>query len=127
MSNKNTNDLEFGNCQSVTSSIALSEPDHNTPLLERSPISPAGYKTHVNNDTISYYPKFLILIGIFYLLPSLQFVFFQSKDTGIFCYYNFKCYHSTDIVPAFNAVISNIFYIIYGLVFIIIVIINLIK
>ena len=121
MSNKNNNDIEFGNSRSLTSSIALSEADHHTPLLENSPVSPGQYKTHANNDTISYYPKFLILIGIFYLLPSLQFVFFQSKDTGIFCYYNFKCYHSTDIVPAFNAVISNIFYIIYGLVFIIIV------
>ena len=92
MSNKNTNDIEFGNYKSPTSSIALSEPDLHTRLLETSPISPIEYKTGVNNDTISYYPKFLILIGIFYLLPSLQFVFFQSKDTGIFCYYNFKCY-----------------------------------
>ena len=32
-----------------------------------------------NKNDVSYYYKFLILIGIFYILPSLEFVFFQSK------------------------------------------------
>jgi hypothetical protein len=113
--------IENGNPRSLTSSLTLKNPDYYTPLLESSSESPLEIKVNSNDETNSYYPKFLILIGIFYLLPSLQFVFFQSKDSTIFCYYNFKCYHSTDIVPAFNAVISNIFYVIYGVIFIIIV------
>ena len=111
------------NTGELVSSLTLSQSDQYTPLLdlESNSNSPLEYKTSKNNENNSYYPKFLILIGIFYLLPSLQFVFFQSKDDTIFCYYNFKCYHSTDLVPAFNAVISNLFYLIYGILFIIIV------
>tara|TARA_B110001469_G_C9594211_1_gene295003 strand:- start:32 stop:1210 length:1179 start_codon:yes stop_codon:yes gene_type:complete len=73
------------------------------------------------NDPNKYYPQFLFLIGIFYILPSLQFVFFQSQDTNIECYYNFKCYNKVGVIPAFNSVISNIFYILYGLIYIVIV------
>ena len=65
-------------------------------------------------DHNKYYPQFLFLIGLFYILPSLQFVFFQSRDTNIECYYNFKCYNTVGIIPAFNSVISNIFYILYN-------------
>ena len=75
--------------------------------------------TNVND--ISYYYKFLILIGIFYILPSLEFVFFQSQDDKVICYYNNKCKHDLGIIPAFNAILSNIFYIVYGLIFCIIV------
>ena len=74
-----------------------------------------------NINDISYYYKFLILIGIFYILPSLEFVFFQSQDDKVICYYNNKCKHDLGIIPAFNAIISNIFYIVYGLIFCVIV------
>ena len=74
-----------------------------------------------NINDISYYYKFLILIGIFYILPSLEFVFFQSQDEKVICYYNNKCKHDLGIIPAFNAIISNIFYIVYGLIFCVIV------
>jgi len=67
----------------------------------------------------SYYWKFLLLIGIYYLLPSLQFVFFQSSDSNVQCYYNFKCKHQVGTIPSFNNFISNIFYIFYGLIFLI--------
>ena len=40
------------------------------------------------NKYYDYYWKFLILIGIFYILPSLQFVLFQSHDPNAICYYN---------------------------------------
>ena len=73
---------------------------------------------------IDYYWKFLILIGGYYVLPSLQFVFFQSKDSNVVCYYNFKCKHDLYFIPAFNNIISNIFYIFFGLIFIIIVRLN---
>lgn len=75
------------------------------------------------ND-IDYYWKFLILIGGYYILPSLQFVFFQSKDSNVKCYYNYKCKHDLSIIPAFNNIISNVLYVLFGLIFIIIVRIN---
>ena len=73
-----------------------------TPLLTESveryerieSFSPMDVKTNRNTERNSYYPKFIILIGIFYILPSLQFVFFQSKEQNVFCYYNYKCYVS---------------------------------
>ena len=86
-------------------------PDITTPLLH-SP-EETEIKLNRNNDHNSYYPKFLTLIGLFYILPSLQFVFFQSKEEGIFCYYNYKCFHNLDFIPAFNAIISNALYIIW--------------
>jgi hypothetical protein len=71
---------------------------------------------------IDYYWKFLIIIGSYYVLPSLQFVFYQSKElNNATCYYNNLCKHDFYFIPAFNNIISNIFYIIFGLIFIIIV------
>ena len=72
----------------------------------------------------SYYWKFLFLIGMYYLLPSLQFVLFQANDNNVQCYYNFKCKHELSGIPSFNNFISNIFYVIYGLTFLIIVKLN---
>ena len=74
-----------------------------------------------NPNDVSYYYKFLILIGIFYILPSLEFVFFQSKDENVVCYYNNLCKNDLGFIPSFNSVISNIFYIIYGIIYCIIV------
>ncbi len=69
---------------------------------------------------IDYYWKFLIILGTYYILPSLQFVLYQSNDiTNTTCYYNNKCKHDFYFIPAFNNVISNILYIIFGLAFII--------
>ena len=73
---------------------------------------------------IDYYWKFLVIIGGYYILPSLQFVFFQAKDTNVVCYYNFKCKHDLYFIPAFNNIVSNLFYILLGLIFIIIVRLN---
>ena len=73
---------------------------------------------------IDYYWKFLVIIGGYYILPSLQFVFFQAKDSNVVCYYNFKCKHDLYFIPAFNNIISNLFYIVLGLIFIIIVRLN---
>jgi len=74
---------------------------------------------------INYYWKFLIIIGSYYVLPSLQFVMYQSKAlNNSTCYYNHKCKHDFYFIPAFNNIISNIFYVIFGLLFIIIVRLN---
>ena len=71
---------------------------------------------------IDYYWKFIIIIGLYYVLPSLQFVFYQSKElNNSTCYYNNKCKKDFYFIPAFNNIISNIFYIFFGLIFIIIV------
>lgn len=66
--------------------------------------------------------KYLIIIGAYYALPSLQFVIFQEEtDYKGLCYFNKKCEHSVGKVIAFNNVISNIFYCFFGLLFISIV------
>ena len=62
------------------------------------------------------------LISIFYFVPAIQFAF-QAKEneemTGSMdlCYHNFKCARPLWIFSDFNHVISNISYIIFGLVF----------
>ena len=58
---------------------------------------------------------------MFYILPSLEFVFFQSKDSSVDCYYNHLCKNDLAFIQAFNSIISNIFYIFYGVLFCIIV------
>jgi hypothetical protein len=66
--------------------------------------------------------KYLIIIGAYYALPSLQFVIFQEEtDNNDLCYFNMKCQHSLGRVISFNNVISNIFYCFFGLLFISIV------
>ena len=68
------------------------------------------------------YWKYLIIIGAYYALPSLQFVIFQEIiDEKDLCYYNEKCIHGAGKLDAFNNVISNIFYCILGIIYIIIV------
>jgi len=70
---------------------------------------------------VRYYPKILLVIGCYYLLPVFQYVFFQAYDNNVECYYNFKCKKDLDGIPAFNNIISNIFYVFFGLLFIVIV------
>ena len=59
---------------------------------------------------IDYYWKFIIIIGSYYILPSLQFVFFQSKDSNVVCYYNNKCKKDLYFIPAFNNIKLYIIY-----------------
>ena len=75
----------------------------------------------IDEITYNYYWKFLLMIGLYYILPALQFVFFQAHDSNVYCYYNEKCQKTLEPFPAFNNVISNIFYVIFGLIFIILV------
>ena len=92
--------------------------------IEYEPLSLPSRRITISNNHMernSYYPKFLILIGLFYILPSLQFVFFQSRDKSIYCYYNYECKNDLHFIPSFNSIISNILYIIYGIIFIIVV------
>ena len=63
---------------------------------------------------INYYWKFLLIIGSYYVLPSLQFVLYQSQElNNSTCYYNNRCKHDFYFIPAFNNIVSNIFYVIF--------------
>jgi len=73
------------------------------------------------DKNLKNYWKFLFIIAAYYILPSLQFVFFQAHDSNVNCYYNEKCKHDIDGIPAFNNIISNFGYILFGIVFIIII------
>lgn len=75
--------------------------------------------TNINDK--SKYWKTLLLMSTYYMLPSLQFVMFQAHDNNVECFYNFKCKHDFNSIPAFNNVISNIFYVIFGFTFLLIV------
>lgn len=66
------------------------------------------------------YYKILLLVGIFYSLPSIQFVFFQyeKKDqASVDCYFNFKCAKSFLDFSAFNNMLSNLGYVVAGVAF----------
>ena len=62
------------------------------------------------------------LISIFYFVPAIQFAF-QAKETEELtgsmdlCYHNFKCARPWFIFSDFNHIISNISYVIFGLIF----------
>ena len=74
-------------------------------------------KDDINNN-LQAYLEYLIIIGLFYTIPSTQFIFFQANN-NITCYYNFKCKYEYGIIPSLNNVISNIFYIIFGIIYLI--------
>jgi len=66
------------------------------------------------------------LLSLYYLIPSFQMVFAEaerSDSSGDMerCYLNFGCARPWGIFPDFNHTISNLGYIIYGIVFIAIV------
>ena len=75
----------------------------------------AGY--NIRKLFIENFWKYLIVISSYYALPSLQFVFFQAHDDNVHCYYNNKCKHNYDDIQAFNNVISNIGYILFGIIY----------
>ncbi|KYQ92937.1 transmembrane protein [Tieghemostelium lacteum] len=69
---------------------------------------------------LKYFWKILLIISVFYSLPSIQFVFFQYSDSDIKCYFNYKCVRPFLGLTAFNNVLSNIFYIVSGSSFLLI-------
>ena len=70
-----------------------------------------------NVQRLHGYWQFLIIIGIYYLTPSIQVVLYQETN----CHYNVGCSHQVGTIHAFNNVISNIFYILFGVLYIVIV------
>ena len=66
------------------------------------------------------------LLSVFYLIPSVQLVYAEwarSDDAGNIdrCWHNHGCARPFGILPDFNHTVSNVGYIIYGLVFIVLV------
>ncbi|BHF66959.1 RNA transmembrane transporter activity [Sparganum proliferum] len=66
--------------------------------------------------------RYLIIISIFYGLPVAQLVMTYQRalhDTGNedICYYNFECAHPFGVFTAFNNIISNVGYVMLGLLF----------
>jgi hypothetical protein len=72
-------------------------------------------------DKQKLYWNLLILVGLYYLHSSLQFVYYQEEYGDDLCYFNLKCQHSLGSIKSFNNVISNIFYVLLGIVFLIII------
>lgn len=70
------------------------------------------------NNPKRHYWQYLVVIALFVFLPVLQFTLFQEKFDTVICYYNNKCLHSFGPIDAFNNVISNVPYILLGLIFI---------
>ncbi|CAH8828363.1 unnamed protein product [Trichobilharzia szidati] len=89
-------------------------------LLYVSDLSRKRYGT-LNRKYLLYF-WYLIIISIFYGLPAVQLIMTYQKavfETGNedLCYYNFECARPLGIFTAFNNIISNIGYVMLGLLF----------
>ncbi|CAH8489613.1 unnamed protein product [Schistosoma rodhaini] len=129
----NSNDKNRNNRPESVSSIALTDDqtDVNSEfipmykmnvLLYVSDLSKKRYGT-LNRKYLLYF-WYLIIISIFYGLPAVQLIMTYQKavfETGNedLCYYNFECAHSLGIFTAFNNIISNIGYVMLGLLFLV--------
>mmetsp|Transcript_10077 Transcript_10077/g.31951 ORF Transcript_10077/g.31951 Transcript_10077/m.31951 type:complete len:469 (+) Transcript_10077:84-1490(+) len=72
------------------------------------------------------YLKILAVAALFYFLPSVQLVATQyweaeamesASDPRFFCYFNLKCANEALGFKSFNNIVSNIFYVLFGLSF----------
>ncbi|XP_018649472.1 hypothetical protein Smp_152020 [Schistosoma mansoni] len=129
----NSNDKNRNDRPDSVSSIALTDDqtDVNSEfiptykmnvLLYVSDLSKKRYGT-LNRKYLLYF-WYLIIISIFYGLPAVQLIMTYQKavfETGNedLCYYNFECAHSLGIFTAFNNIISNIGYVMLGLLFLV--------
>jgi hypothetical protein len=62
--------------------------------------------------------RLLLLISIFYGLPTTQYIFYQISDPEVRkeqCYFNNKCVHQIGSIVSFNNVISNLAYILLSI------------
>ncbi|RTG86335.1 uncharacterized protein DC041_0003499 [Schistosoma bovis] len=127
----NNNDKNRNDKPDSVSSIGLTDDqtDVNSEFIPRykmnvllyvSDLSKKRYGT-LNRKYLLYF-WYLIIISIFYGLPAVQLIMTYQKavfETGNedLCYYNFECAHSLGIFTAFNNIISNIGYVMLGLLF----------
>jgi len=71
---------------------------------------------------LKHYWKILLMVATFYAIPSVQFVVVQYNERAkysdqVYCYYNFKCANTVLGLAAFNNIISNLGYIILGIIY----------
>nr|KAG5689101.1 hypothetical protein BaRGS_006160 [Batillaria attramentaria] len=90
-------------------------------------VSDLSRKSHKKlSKTFKIYHWNLLTIAIFYGLPVAQLVLtyqqvlLRTGDQDL-CYYNFACAHPISRISAFNNVISNMGYVLLGLLFVILV------
>lgn len=74
----------------------------------------------------NFYLWHVLTVAVFYGLPVVQLVVTYQKvlnDTGNqdLCYYNFLCAHPLGIISDFNHLFSNIGYIVFGILFVLLV------
>lgn len=74
------------------------------------------FGTSINSR--KHYWQYLVIVGVFLFLPVAQFAIFQESYDDVICYYNKKCEHKVAGIDAFNNVISNVPYLIFGSLFI---------
>ncbi|KAL3317412.1 SID1 transmembrane member 2 [Cichlidogyrus casuarinus] len=113
--------------QQTEGGLMLETTNRNVARLNRtlyvSELSRKRYST-LNRKYLLYF-WYLIIISIFYGLPVMQLVMTYQKaihDTGNedICYYNFECANPLGFFTAFNNIISNIGYVMLGILFLII-------
>ncbi|GAM20407.1 hypothetical protein SAMD00019534_035820 [Acytostelium subglobosum LB1] len=95
--------------------------DENLPTTVEALMQHSEIRRQLRSQPVymKYFWKLLLIISVFYFLPSIQFVFFQYQDKAQ-CYFNFKCAHEFLGLRAFNNVISNAAYIVAGGAFLLI-------
>ena len=77
----------------------------------------------------SMYIYFVLIIGLFYIIPATQvsyFTFEELSHTGIqdICFYNFKCDGRVGSIHGFNNIWSNIGYFMIGVLFFLITVVK---
>jgi hypothetical protein len=72
----------------------------------------------LDNTQLTNYWRYMLIVGVYYLTPSIQNIYYKPGDQ---CHYNLKCSHQFGNIHSFNNIVSNIFYIIFGFIYLVIV------
>ncbi|EDV23208.1 uncharacterized protein TRIADDRAFT_27563 [Trichoplax adhaerens] len=91
-----------------------------------------NYLCYIYANKIISVNRYLIIIGIFYAVPVFQLVmtyqrFVAQPGNDGLCYYNFLCSYRLGIFMAFNNFISNIGYVLLGILLIIVTLANVVS
>uniref|UniRef100_A0A7N8WT96 SID1 transmembrane family, member 2 n=1 Tax=Mastacembelus armatus TaxID=205130 RepID=A0A7N8WT96_9TELE len=79
-----------------------------------------------NSSQMSHFSRNIATIAVFYALPVVQLVITYQTVVNVtgnqdICYYNFLCAHPLGALSAFNNILSNLGYVMLGLLFLLIV------
>eukprot|EP00697_Spironema_sp_BW2_P012381 gnl/Spiro4/28619_TR14163_c0_g1_i1.p1 gnl/Spiro4/28619_TR14163_c0_g1~~gnl/Spiro4/28619_TR14163_c0_g1_i1.p1 ORF type:complete len:569 (+),score=155.79 gnl/Spiro4/28619_TR14163_c0_g1_i1:568-2274(+) len=87
--------------------------------LDEDPASREAKRLELKTKNLKYYWHILLLLTAVYGLPSIQLVLGQYRATNVtdMCYYNYRCLRSIPYIVAFNNVLSNTPYVVFGLFF----------